>query len=475
MRDHVLFYVNGRPHRARGADALAMLSDHLRQNQRLTGTKIVCAEGDCGACSVLVGRVEEGDLRYRPVCSCVLPVSQVDAAHVVTVEGLRYGEELNPIQRSFVACHGAQCGFCTPGFVVALQGMAEDGAEPTRESVRRELVGNLCRCTGYESILESACSAEWSAVRKAGEIFDDPTMRAELAKADVQEMRVEHEGRVAYKPKSIATAVSFKAEHAEARGCTVLAGSTDVGVGVNKRKAVLGAVLSTLGLPRAVRREGDALELGAASTLQQLEEAAEQHLPELAEYLQRFASPLIRNGGTPVGNVVTGSPIGDLLPVLLVLGTDVHIAGPRGERSANLNAFYTGYRTSVLQRDELVTGLRIPLLPPNSLLRVYKISKRKDLDISTVSAAFCVTVENGVISAAKIALGGVAATPVRSPAAEAFLAGKPLDLESLARAGEIAEQNVTPLSDFRGSAEYRRTLVRNLFLKLAHDVGGGPK
>jgi xanthine dehydrogenase small subunit len=474
MRDHVFFYLNGKPIQAGGSDAFLMLSDYLRERRRLTGTKIVCAEGDCGACSVLVGRAEAGRLRYRAVCSCILPVSQVDGTHVVTVEGLREGGtagELNPIQKAFVVGHGAQCGFCTPGFVVALQGVAEGrgetGAACSRECLQRELVGNLCRCTGYASILDAAGQVDMSAVRKVGELYAEPTMAADLAAAAGEAFRVEDAGRTVFKPVSIGDAAAFKGKHPDAM---VLAGSTDVGVGVNKRKTRLATVLSVAGLPGGVTVTKAGLEVGAAGTIRELEEAARTHIPALAEFLQWFASPLIRSNATVVGNVVTGSPIGDLLPVLSVLEAEVRLVGPRGERRVNLNAFYTGYRKSVLGSDELVSGLRIPLPTSESVLKCYKVSKRKDVDISTVSAAFCVSGPREKVSAVRIALGGVAATVVRATAAELLLVGNALTRDGLVRAGVLAERAVSPLSDFRGSAEYRRALVRNLFVKFANDT-----
>src|SRR5688500_11076050 len=331
MRDHLLLYLNGRPIRVTGDDAFLTLSDYLRRRRGLTGTKVVCAEGDCGSCSVLVGRPEAGKLKYAAVTSCIQLMFQLDAAHVVTVEGLREGRELNPIQHAMVAGHGTQCGFCTPGFVVALYDLMHDGRPVDPEGVRRALVGNLCRCTGYDSIVRSALATDRDKLRPIDALYPPEALAAELARPAGEEVFIEAGPRRFYKPTAVERAARFRADNPD---CVVIAGGTDMAVVYNKRVRAIDVAMSTAGLVdlRTIRADKDSLYVGACATLSALERAALEHLPELGRFLAWFGSPLIKNAGTLGGNLVTGSPIGDTIPALMVLGAQVDVAGLFGTR-----------------------------------------------------------------------------------------------------------------------------------------------
>lgn len=472
MRDHVLIFINGVRTEVRGADVSMMLSDFLRQRTRLTGTKIVCAEGDCGACSVLIGRPANGLLSYRTVCSCILTVGQADGSHVVTVEGLTPEKGLSPVQAAMVKCHGAQCGFCTPGFVVAMHGVKEDGGGCGREGMRCSLAGNLCRCTGYDSILKAAEETEWDKVERVEDRYaSGPILEALEAAGNGFGA-----GNV-FKPATVEEALALRAEHPEA---VVVSGGTDVGVMVNKGKVEPKKVILTAGLAawRGVgmareesRREH--LRIGALATLTEIEEAFETFCPEAAAYLEWFASPQIRNVATAVGNIVTGSPIGDLLPVFLALGAEVELVSKAGGvRRVSLCEFYTGYRKSVMRADELVAAVCVPKPAEGAVIRCFKVARRKTLDISAVSGSFYFELDGGgerVIRKARIGFGGVAATPICLKEAEAFVTGKPLNEETMQAAAEVARNEIKPITDVRGSAEYRQKLVGNLFLKVVSE------
>ena len=494
MQNHLSLYLNGRPLRVAGDDAWLMLSSFLRKRQALPGTKVVCAEGDCGSCSVLVGRPVAGRMVYRSVASCIVQVLQLDACHVVTVEGLTPRGGLNPFQKAMVSCQGAQCGFCTPGFVVAMQEVYQGDGEVDAHAVRRGLTGNLCRCTGYDSIVRAALETDLAAMPHVDDLYPPGPMVKALGEAAGEAVLLESEERRFYKPVTVEQATRFLADEAGddadvegssggvasagatgGGGAVILGGGTDLGVLQNKGRLAVNVAMHTGGLAELhdVRVEGDTLVVGGAATLRQFERAAEAHLPDLAEFLGWFGSPPIRNAGTLAGNLCTASPIGDTPPALYVLGAEVELASTRGRCTVSVEEFHTGYRTTQLRPDELVVAVRVPLLGQSEYLRVMKVSKRKDLDISSVSAAFRFRLIDNVIDHLRIAFGGVGPRVMRLPGVEAVLKGQPVSLDLFERAAQLTADSVTPMSDVRGSDAYRRTLCRNAVLKLYHELDAG--
>ncbi|MGD9722015.1 MAG: xanthine dehydrogenase small subunit [Pirellulales bacterium] len=469
MRDYVLLYINGQRHAARGSAGFGSLSDFVRSTTRLTGTKVVCAEGDCGSCTVLIGRPQDGQVVYRPVTSCIQYVAQLDGAHVITVEGLGNRHALSAVQQAMVTEHGAQCGYCTPGMVVALTALFEQSAEPSRHEVCRALVGNLCRCTGYESILAAAAHMDRAQWRPLGDVYPSQQMLAELEQAKASSLEVVDGRRRAFKPATLAEAVRWRAAHPEA---TILAGGTDLGVAWNKGKREVASLLCLAEVPelnRCALAEGTWM-IGAATTIAEVERAAIELLPAYAALLERFGSPPIKNAGTVGGNLANGSPIGDTMPALFVLDAEVELVSPRGARRVNMNQFYSGYRQTVLAADELIAAVAVPLPEANEVFTACKVSKRRDLDISTFTAALWMHLAGDSIRAARIALGGVAATILRLPRTEAWLSERTLSEETMRQAGQIAREEIAPISDVRGSAAYRTLLAENILLKMARDL-----
>jgi xanthine dehydrogenase small subunit len=492
MRDYLAFYVNGQRHEVRGVTVLESLSDWLRSELRLVGTKVVCAEGDCGACSVLLGRLAPGGRRfeYRAIDSCIAFLYQLDATHVVTVEGLKRNGALSPVQRAMVDCHGSQCGFCTPGFVVALHGLIEqrqaeqvcDGGAQTLddEGLRYGLSGNLCRCTGYAQILEAGRSIDPSRVARIADLYADEPIIAELAALGRDSVIVPAATGepLAMLPATLDEALALRAQHPASN---VVAGATDVGVQKNHGKIDPRSVLwlgRAAGLDDvAVQPTGsrNVLSLGAGTNWRLVEEAAVEHLGEWWEVLSRFGSPQIREMGTLGGNLANASPIADSLPTLYALGSTVVVASTRGERRVPIDAFYLGYKELDLAEDELIVGVEVPLPESGERLQVEKVSKRRDMDISTVTSALWWRLANdGVtVAAARFAMGGVGPTVVRCRRAEALAIGRPASEETFAAAGRAARDEVSPITDVRGDATYRRQLVENLFLKAWH--GAAPQ
>jgi xanthine dehydrogenase small subunit len=469
MRDFVLLYVNGRRLEVRGRRAFLPLSEFLRTTLRLTGTKVACAEGDCGSCTVLVGRVQADQLVYRPVTSCIQYMAQLDGAHIISVEGLLQNGALHPAQASMVAHHGAQCGYCTPGVVVALSALFDHTPEPSRSETSNALVGNLCRCTGYDQILEAAAHADRAGFVPLAELYDDRQMRRELAEASHESIAILDGARSLFKPASLEEAIQLRARHPDA---TILAGGTDLGVAWNKRLREVGTLICVGDLTEIQGQDVQAntWTIGAATTISELEEACNSILPPYRQMLERFGSPQIKHAGTLGGNLANGSPVGDTMPGLFVLDAEVELVGPSGPRRVNINKFYTGYRRSVLAADELIRSVVVPVPGRDELFATYKVSKRRDLDISSFAAALWMHVEEGIIRAARIALGGVAPTIVRLPRTEAWLSEQRLCESTLRAAGKVVREEITPISDVRGSAEYRLLLAENSLLKFARDL-----
>lgn len=470
MRDHILMYVNGRPVRVGGADVFLSLSDFLRRRLNLAGTKVVCAEGDCGSCAALIGRIDGEKLVYSAVTSCIQLVFQMDGAHVVTIEGLRDDGGLNAVQQAMVSCQGTQCGFCTPGFVVSMCDLMQGGGAVDVETVRRGLVGNLCRCTGYDSILRAATAVEPGTLKSIDAMYPPGAIVGELSRVASDEVRIEAGGKIFYKPTAIERATQFRGEHPD---CIVIAGATDMGVVYNKRMRAIDVALSTgaIDAMRGISRDGESMYVCAGSTLAALERASLTHLPEFGRFLAFFGSPLIKNAGTLGGNLVTGSPIGDTIPALMALQAEIDIAGMRGARRVPIGEFYIGYRKTCLAPDELVTGVRIPLPRTGEVFKLYKVSRRKDLDISSFGAAVWLRRDaGGLVEDVRIFYGGVGPMVMRMRRAEEVIRGFAPTLERFEDAGRVAREEVTPITDVRGSETYRRTLAANILVKFWHEA-----
>lgn len=489
MTDSILLYVNGGRRVVKGADAGLTLSTYLRRGSGgapLCGTKIACAEGDCGACTVLVGRPTDGGrLLYEPIDACIAFVYQMHRRHVVTVEGIAGGGRLTEVQQAMVDCHGSQCGFCTPGFVMALHGLAELAEAPlTEEQLRLGLSGNLCRCTGYAQILDAGHAVEPAEIASVGARYDAKEMLTEFATLDGQAVHVNpseatqsngHPREVVevMVPQTLPQLLDFRTRRP---GAKLVAGATDVGVQHNHGRLAPDAVLHTGQIAEldAMTVEDGVLTVGAATRWSTLLRETPHLAPELHAVLTRFGSPQVRHAGTLAGNLANASPIADSLPFLYVAGATVELASERRRRSAPIEQFYLGYKQLDLAADEVIASVRVPLPEDPVRVKLYKISRRRDMDISTVTAAFWLRVDGDQITDARVAFGGVGPTVLRLPRCEAAMTGASFSLDTLAAAGRTAREEVTPISDVRGDATYRLQLVENLFSKCYHDLSPQP-
>jgi len=450
------------------AEPTRTVLEWLREDARCTGTKEGCGEGDCGACTVVLGeRDAQGELQLRPVNACIQFLPTLDGKALFTVEDLAplarhdaaQPAPLHPVQQCMVDHHASQCGFCTPGFVMSLWASFENHLQqaevPTRQQLADELSGNLCRCTGYRPILD------------AGEaMFQAAPVR--LARAPVlaalQALEaappLNYQGRF-HAPRTLAEFAALRAAKPEAR---VLAGSTDIGLWVTKQFRALGELLYIGGVAELQQVETTAthLHIGAAASLESAWAALVAEWPALHDVWQRFAGLPVRRAGTMGGNVANGSPIGDSAPVLIALGAAIVLRQGGRVRQLPLDDFYTGYMQNRLEPGEFVQALAVPRARPGQALRAYKISKRFDCDISAVCAAFSLQLDGGVVAGARIACGGLAATVCRAPRTEAALQGQPWNEATLQAAMAALAQDYTPLSDMRASAGYRLQVVQNL-------------
>ncbi|WP_406829381.1 FAD binding domain-containing protein [Pedococcus sp. KACC 23699] len=473
--------VNGAARPLTGVDPATTALDFLRA-QGLTGAKEGCAEGECGACSVMVARPDGPDAsRWTAINACLVPAAALDGQEVVTAEGLGTPDDLHPVQREMAVRGGSQCGYCTPGFVCSMAAeyyrgdrrpagaeATSNGSGPRTHQVDAEhgengfdlhaLSGNLCRCTGYRPIRDAAYALEQPA---AGDPF---AARASRPAPVAAHTRLEGASGVFERPADLPQALALLAEHP---GAVLVAGSTDWGVEVNIRGIRSPFAIGIDRLPelRTLHVGDESVEIGAALSLSEVERGLAGRIPLLDQLFPQFASRLIRNGATIGGNLGTGSPIGDTPPALLALEAVVVLASVDGDREVPLADYFTGYRQTAKRADELIRAVRIPV-PVSEVTAFHKIAKRRFDDISSVAVGFALDVQDGVVARARIGLGGVAATPIRATATEAVLEGRTWTIDVVREAADVMAGEGTPMDDHRASAPYRSAMLGTALLKL---------
>jgi xanthine dehydrogenase small subunit len=475
----IRFYHRGAIHEIADAPTTRTVLQYLREDARCTGTKEGCAEGDCGACTVVVGdRDASGAMSFKPVNACIQFLPTLDGRALFTVEDLRQPDgSLHPVQQSLVDCHGSQCGFCTPGFVMSMWSLYEKHGHattascalseartvPSREEIANALTGNLCRCTGYRPIIDAAV-----------QMFDAPPPKAPVDVAALSRtlatlrredtFHYEHANRQFDAPRTVEELARIKAQRPDTR---ILAGSTDVGLWVTKQLRDLGDIVYVGQIESLQRCETteNGIEIGAGVSVERAYAELAKQYPELTEMWQRFASLPIRNAGTLGGNVANGSPIGDSMPGLIALSARVVLRGGEIEREMALEDLYLAYQKKDMAAHEFVVQVRVPLRAKHQQFRTYKLSKRFDSDISAVCAAFSFIADGDTLRDPRIAFGGMAATPKRAAKTEAVLGGAHWH-EASAQAAMIAlAEDFAPLSDMRASSAYRLETAKGLLYR----------
>ncbi|WP_438995839.1 xanthine dehydrogenase small subunit [Candidatus Puniceispirillum sp.] len=472
VRTYLTFVLNGEIQTVAGIAGDMTLLTWLRRERGLTGSKEGCAEGDCGACTVVVARTDgKGRLIWRPVNACILFMGMLEGSAVTTVEGISGPDgELHPCQQAMVDFHGSQCGFCTPGFVMSLYAAwcNQDGLAANQ--IDDTLAGNLCRCTGYRPIVDAGLSL----AGMAKSTWESKRQKAEKALLlDIQHDEVVEisDGKKAftapYKQADFATI------YAEDLAATIVSGATDIGLWVTKQQRQLSRMLWTGRVEGFDKIEDDKANLiiRPAVTHQTAMEILGKRWPAVSTLLRRFGSLQVRSSGTVCGNIANGSPIGDLPPLLIALGSQIELRQGSKTRVMKLENFFVSYGAQDRKSDEFVAAILVPKVKA-PYLRCYKLSKRFDQDISAVMMAANVTVKNGMIIDAVIAFGGMAGTPMRASAAEQILIGGSFNEASFIAAASLLGDDFTPLSDMRGSADYRMQAARNLVLKYGLEITG---
>jgi len=457
VADSIRFILNGKLHEITSLPPSMTLLQYLRTAVHLTGTKEGCAEGDCGACTVAVGRMEGGKTVFKSINACIAFLPTLDGREVITVEHLGGAEgKPNAVQEAMVKCHGSQCGFCTPGFVMALSTLVNNTSDASDTDIHDAIAGNLCRCTGYRPILDAARLANQSENRA---LPSDAKLLATVQRKTMLTYQTP-EGKF-YSPRSLEDLASVLSIYPDA---TLLAGGTDVGLWVTKMHMDLPVLVYTGNIDalRHIRTGDGGLEIGAAVTYQDAFAALAKYDSSMEDMLSRFASLHIRNAGTIGGNIANGSPIGDGPPPLIALGAKVVLRSKAGERVLPLEDYFIAYRKQNRKPGEFVEKIIVPPKTDTVQFRVYKVSKRFDQDISAVCAAFALDIVDGVVADARIAFGGMAGTPKRADKTEAALKGQPWNGDTLAAAQEKLAEDYQPMTDMRASADYRLDVARNL-------------
>ncbi|APW41940.1 xanthine dehydrogenase small subunit [Rhodoferax saidenbachensis] len=442
-----------------GVEPTRTLLEVLRDDLHCTGTKEGCGEGDCGACTVVVGEERDGQLHTSAINSCIRMAHSIDGMALWTVEDIAAADgTLHPAQEAMVQCHGSQCGFCTPGFVMSLFGLYQNqqGQTCTREEAQAALSGNLCRCTGYRPILDAA-----QAMHTLPAVpLDDTKVLSKLQLLAQSPQGLEANSSY-ISPRSLKALLKARAQSPDAQ---IVAGCTDVGLWVTKMHMQFARVLDVTQVKELLRVEQypHHIAIGAAVTLTDAFAALVADRPQLATFAHRFAGLPVRNSGTLGGNVANGSPIGDSMPLLIALGAHVVLMGQRGHRELPLEDLYTGYRKNVMAPDEVLAWIKVPKATASERSRVYKISKRFEDDISAVCLALNLHITDGAVQKASIGVGGVAATPVRARKSEAALRGQPWNLSTVKQVQKVLRNEFNPISDMRASAAYRTEVLGNL-------------
>ena len=479
MKDAISFILNNETITLSDFAPTETLLDYLRLRKRLTGTKEGCAEGDCGACTVLVGRLLEGSLRYESVNACIRFLGSLHGTHIVTVEHLaRKDGTLHPVQQAMVDYHGSQCGFCTPGFVMSLYGLWLSSDKPSRAEIEKALQGNLCRCTGYEPIVKAAESVT---AARPSTLFDPieserSTIMSRLWGIQQNDtITVTKDGHRTIIPGNLTDLANAYGAEPKA---TIVAGSTDVGLWVTKQMRELKTVIfiNHLSELQSISVSEGMISIGAAVTYAQAFNTLADHIPAFGRLIDRLGGQQVRNMGTIGGNIANGSPIGDTPPPLIALGATLTLRSVSGSRTMPLETFFIEYGKQDRLPGEFVEKIDVPLPSTDSHFAIYKISKRRDEDISALCAAYHLTLgEDGIVQDIRIAFGGMAGTPKRAKALEEALKGKAWTQSTIDAARDTIDADFQPLTDWRATAQYRQLTAKNLLTRFFLETSGTPQ
>jgi len=471
MRSDIRFLLGNEERRIENIDPQTTVLNYLRLTEHKCGTKEGCAEGDCGACTVVLGEVDEtaaGGMSYRTVNACIQFVPTLDGKQLLTVEHLKSADgSLHPVQQAMVDSHGSQCGFCTPGFVMSLYKIWLDGGEDDRGAINDALAGNLCRCTGYGPIIEAARQSGGVAINDKLEQSrrQDIAERLEALIGEEGGLSLSHESGRYFAPRNSDDLAHLLVTHPDA---VILAGGTDVGLWVTKHLKRLDPIIyiGNVADLKQVEQIGTELHIGAGASYSDAHDALGAVAADIGELIRRIGSRQIRNAGTVGGNIANGSPIGDTPPALIALGARIVLRMGDIRREIALEDFFITYGKQDRAKGEFVEKIIVPKPGAQTQFKAWKISKRFDQDITAVLGAFAITLENGVVRDMRAAFGGMAGTPMRAKKCEAAMVNQPWNDATLNAARRALMDDFKPMTDMRASGEYRTLVAQNLLTKL---------
>ena len=440
----------------------------IRTELKKTGTKEGCAEGGCGACTVVIGELNKGNIEYKAVNACISFLPFLNGKQLLVVEDLVSNEgKLHAVQEAMVKCHGSQCGFCTPGFVMSLFSMYKNHDNYNNELIKDSISGNLCRCTGYRPIVDAGKSL--NKISKIDQFSKNKTKTIKLLKKiNSKSLFITNQDKKYFSPKTIKDLKNIIKKNPNS---SFLSGGTDLSLKVTKERQDIKNIINLKDIKEIdfIREKKNFIEVGAATPLIKFEKFIKKHYPDFNSVLKRYGSVQIRNVGTIGGNIATASPIGDTLPILLSLNAKLVIETIKSRKILSINEFFVSYRKTKLKKREFIYSIRIPLYK-NNIFKAYKISKRFDDDISSLCASFNLEISNNKIKNAFIAFGGMAEIPKRAIICEKSLKNKHLSLDIFLKSRNYLEKDFNPIGDMRASKDYRLQVAKNLFIKCFYEI-----
>jgi len=464
VHNPVRFILAGEVQEVRNCDPTMTVLEYLRGEKAMKGTKDGCAEGDCGACTVVIGELHGNGIRYRAVNSCIRFLPSLDGKQLVTVEELgSFDNQLHAVQQAMVDQHGSQCGFCTPGFVMSLFAMFhnEPKSQVTRSDIELGLAGNLCRCTGYAPIVRAAEQALTSQRRDSFSDCEDRQIKQLKAIQPTSTLEISCGDRHFYAPRTMGELCTLLQDHP---GATMVAGATDVGLWVTKQMRKLDDIiyLGSVDELQKTEDDGNYVHIGAAVSYSDATQAIANRYPAFQSLIERIGATQVRNAGTVGGNIANGSPIGDMPPGLIATGARLALRSAQGRRVIDLEDYYICYGKQDLRAGECIEKILLPVPPEDQFFATYKICKRFEQDISAVCAAFSLQIENGEVRNARVCYGGMAGIPKRAANCERALNGRQWNQQTINQGMQAMLEDFTPLTDMRASAQYRMKVAQNL-------------
>ena len=468
VSDTIQFLFSNQIYKIKNPDPNKTILSYVRDDLKKTGTKEGCAEGGCGACTIVLGELQKNKIIYKAINACIAFLPTLNGKQLILVEDLiGNNQKLHPVQEAMVKFHGSQCGFCTPGFTMSLFSMYKNNRSVNKDIVDEALSGNLCRCTGYRPIIDAAKSLNNKIDLDHFKKNQNRTINL-LKKIQISEVEINNKGKRYFAPKTIISLKKILKKYPNAK---ILSGGTDLSLEVTKLRKEIKTIVSLNSLENLnfIKKNKNYIEIGATTSLIEFQNFIKKYFTDFYEVLKRYGSLQIRNVGTIAGNIATASPIGDTLPLLLTLEAQVVVQGINKIKTFSLNEFFVSYRKTKLKKGEFIYSIKIPIIK-DSIFKAYKISKRFDDDISSVCGSFIFSIQNNKIKKAVIAYGGMSEIPKRASAIENRLLNSEFSENTFEKAVNLINKDFSPLDDMRASKNYRIAVAKNLLLKAFHEI-----